>query len=236
MASMLGEIPNGSFSIINEFNHQPGIVSKFEINKDISPRIQIGIEAGMTKLNGNTYTPEFSAEGISNPGIISIGEINDPVKYQNVLSSISLIGRYYFRNINNVSVFNPFLSLGGGLLNYNSLLQYIDSDETIVGKGQGKNSKLSTSDFKVGAGFKTTLSKKMYLFTSADFNFVGYDFLDVMHNYDSSGERQKMRGLYVEVKAGLFFSFGNSEKSQGNTSKGKSGGGSGHQNYLPFAR
>lgn len=236
VASMLGEIPDGSLSIESEFNHQPGFAAGFEISKDIAPRIQTGIEAGMTILNGNSYAPEFSAEGINNPGIISIGEINDPVKYQNVLSSMTIIGRYYFRNIKTRSAFNPFLSIGGGLLNYNSLLQFIDSGETIVGKGQGKNSKLSTAVFKIGTGFKTTLNEKMDLSTSADFNFVGYDFLDVMHNYDSAGERQKMRGLYFELKAGLFFNFGNSGKSQEKTSSGKKGGNSKGSEYLPFAR
>ncbi len=236
VAGMLGEIPDGSLSIESEFNHQPGFAAGFEISKDIAPRIQTGIEAGMTILNGNSYTPEFSAEGINNPGIISIGEINDPVKYENVLSSVTIIGRYYFRNIKTRSAFNPFLSIGGGLLNYNSLLQFIDSGETIVGKGQGKNSKLSTAVFKIGTGFKTTLNEKMDLSTSADFNFVGYDFLDAVHNYDSAGERQKMRGLYFELKAGLFFNFGNSAKSRENTSTGKKGGNSRGSDYLPFAR
>jgi hypothetical protein len=236
VASMLGEIPNGSFAIVKEFDHQPGFDAAIEISKDITPRIQTGIEAGVTILNGNTNSPEFSAEGINNPGLISIGEIDAPVKYQNVLSNIVIVGRYYVRNIKTESAFNPFLSVGGGLLNYNSLLQFVESGETIVGKGQGNNNRLSTAVFRIGAGFKTTLSNKMYLITASDFNFVGYDFLDVVHNYDSLGERQKMRGLYVGVKAGLFFNFGNSGKSQGKTSSGKKSGNSGGSEHLPFAR
>ncbi len=233
---MLGEIPNGSFTIVKEFDHQPGFAAGIEICKDISPRFQTGLEAGLTILNGNTNSPEFSAEGISNPGLISIGEIDDPVKYQNVLSNIVIVGRYYIRNIKTESAFNPFLSVGGGLLNYNSLLRFVDSGKTIVGKGQGNNNKLSTAVFRMGTGFKTTLGKKLYLITASDFNLVGYDFLDVVHNYDSLGERQKMRGLYVEVKAGLFFNFGNSGKSQEKTSSGKKSNNSGGSEYLPFAR
>ncbi len=53
-------------------------------------------------------------------------------------------------------------------------------------------------------------------------NYVPYDFLDVVYNYNSDGSRTDMNGVYSEIKIGFFFqSIGKGKKgtSLGNRKK-----------------
>jgi hypothetical protein len=182
---------------------------------------------------GNTYSPEFSAEGIQ-AGIPS--EINDPVEYKNKLLGLNFFLRYFFKPVGSESVFNPFIGAGGGFKNYNSKFKYIDApdDELIFGKGTDGYTKLSTPIFFVGTGFKTSLSSHFYLVTSVDFNLVNYDFLDVMHNYIEDGSRLGIIGLYTDFKVGIFYNFMGSNGK--NNKKNSSKKGRSSNSNLPFSR
>jgi hypothetical protein len=233
-SKLLGEIPYDFSQIIHEFDNKTGFASSFEISKYISPRWEIGAEIGYSKLQGSTNTPEFSAEG-NHAGTPL--EINDPVEYSNKLSGANLFSRYFFKKYNTESVFIPFVCFGGGFLNYFSKFKYIDSpdDELIFGKGKEGYTKLSTPVFFLGTGFKSSLSSKFHVITSIGFNFVNYDFLDVVHNYDSSGNRIDLLGLYAEFKAGIFYTIGVSGGKSKAKSKNKNSSSSGGS-HLPFSR
>lgn len=229
---LLGEIPKDSSGIINEFDNKIGFTSSFEISKYISKRWEIGTEIGLSSLNGETYSPNFSAEGIQ-PGLPV--EINDPAEYKNKLFGLNIFFRYYFKDVDSEKFFTPFVAAGGGFIKYNSKFKYIDApeDDLIFGKGSEGYAKLSTPVFFVGTGFKTDLSSGFYLLTSIDFKMVDYDFLDVMHNYSGDGFRIETIGIYTEFKVGIFYSF---NKSGSNKISGNKNGGSSKNISLPFSR
>jgi hypothetical protein len=234
VSKLLGEIPYGFSEIINEFDNKVGFASAFEISKYLSPHWEIGTEIGYSVLNGNTFSPDFSAEGLQ-AGIPA--EIADPVEYKNKLFGQNFFFRYFFKPAFSESAFVPFIHAGGGYLNYNSIFKYIDAskDDLLFGKGSEGYTKLSTPVFLLGTGFKTPLSSHLYLLTSIDFNMVNYDFLDVMHNYSNDGNRLELIGLYTEFKIGIFYNInksdGNKNKENRNKNRGSSSAG-----YLPFAR
>lgn len=233
-SKLLTEIPYDFSQTINEFRNKTGFAYSFEISKFIATRWEIGAEFGYASLNGNTNTPEFSAEGnhVGTPR-----EINDPVEYINNLTGANFFSRYFFNPVNAESVFTPFVSFGGGILNYLSKFKYIDApdNELIFGKGKEGYTKLSTPVFILGTGFKSALSSKFHLIASVDFNFVNYDFLDVVHNYDTSGNRIDLLGLYSEFKIGIFYSLeisGVNSKGQKNKFKGSLN----EKPHLPFSK
>jgi len=154
---LLGEIPKGFSGIINEFDNKIGFASAFELSKYVSSRWEIGCDVGYAALNGNTYSPDFSAEGVQE-GIPS--EINDPVEFKNKLLGFNFFFRYFFKAAGSESAFIPFVSSGGGIINYNSKFKYIDapSYQLIFGKGTEGYTTLTTPIFFIGKGFKTFLS------------------------------------------------------------------------------
>jgi hypothetical protein len=231
---LLGEMPYDFSQIINEFENKTGFATSFEISKYISPRWEIGAEIGYANLNGSTNSPEFSAEG-NHAGTPL--EINNPVEYINNLFEVNILSCYFFKQANAESAFIPFVRFGGGLLNYFSKFRYIDApvDELIFGKGKEGYTKLSTPVFFLGTGFKSTLSSKFYVVTSFEFNFANYDFLDVVHNYDYSGNRIDLLGIYTEFKVGIFYTTGISAGKSKGKGKNKNSGSSG-SDYLPFSR
>lgn len=233
IARMLGEIPQGSFQLINEFDHKVGVSAALELSKFVIPKLEVGVETGLNILNGSTNNPEFSAEG--NHPVIPDG-FNEPVKYQNVLIKFNVFGRYYFKPPHSESLLIPFAELGGGLLSYYSAISYIETGEVIFGKGTEGSTKLSTAVIFAGTGVKTSLAGNKYIVTSIDFNFVNYGFLDVMHNYDENGLKQQVTGIFMEFKTGFFFSTGGgSGKSPGNSSSRKRGNSKSKSSHLPFA-
>jgi len=233
-SKLLGEIPNDFSGIINEFDNKLGYSSAFEISKYITPRWEIGSEYGYSLLKGNTYSPDFSAEGIQ-PGIPD--EINDPVEYKNKLSGLNFFFRYYFKDAGSESAIIPFIRAGGGFLKYKSEFKYIDApdDDLLFGKGNEGYPKLSTPAVFMGTGFKTPLSSHFYLLTAIDFHLVAYDFLDVVHNYVEDGTRLKIAGLYTEFKVGIFYTLNKSGGDKNNKNSSKNGGSS-KGNNLPFGR
>jgi hypothetical protein len=233
-SKLLGEIPYDFSQIINEFENKTGLTSSFEISKYISPRWEIGADIGYSNLNGSTNTPEFSAEGFQ---IEMTRNINDPVEYINELLTMDFFFRYFFKQTSAKSAYNPFIRFGGGLLSYFSKFNLINApdDKLIFGKGKEGYTKLSTPVFFMGTGFKSTFSSNFYMVTSVDFNFANYDFLDVVHNYDSAGNRLDLLGLYAEFKVGIFYTTGVTGSKSKEKSKNKNSGSSGN-GYLPFSR
>ncbi len=235
-AKLLGEIPKGFSEVINEFENKTGFSAAFEISKYLSQHIEIGADLSYSNLNGNTSSPEFSAEGIQ-AGIPA--EINDPVEYINNLSGLDVFFRYYFKPTGEELYVNPFIMAGGGYINYKSKFKYMEApdDDLIFGKGKEGYTNLSTPVFFIGAGLKTSLSENLYLVSSLDFNMVNYDFLDVIHNYSADNNRLTITGLYTEFKIGFFYTIKSpeSKETKQNKNKGKKGNSSKNE-HLPFSR
>jgi hypothetical protein len=234
VSKLLGEIPFDFSEIINEFDNKVDFASAIEISKYISPRWEIGTEIVYSVLNGNSSSPEFSAEGLQ-AGIPT--EITEPVEYNNKLLGPIIFFRYFFKPVFSELAINPFIRAGGGFISYNSKFKYIGApaDDLLFGKGTEGYTKLSTPVFVFGTGFKTSLTSKFYLVTSVDFNMVNYDFLDVIHNYDNEENRLKLIGLYSELKIGIFYNFNKTGSEQNNTNNRKSIGTSANS-HLPFSR
>jgi hypothetical protein len=233
-SKLMGEIPYDFSEVIKEFDNKFGFNTALEISKYIYLRWEIGVEIGYSTLNGNTDTPEFSAEGV-NPFFPS--EITESVEYKTILFAPNFFFRYFFKPASGESAFKPFIHAGGGLLNYNSKFNYINAtdNELLFGKGTKGYTKLSTPVFFIGTGFKTSLTSQFYMITSIDFNMVNYDFLDVMHNYGKEGTRIDIIGLYSEFKIGFFYNFSESRRDKTKLFKYKNESSS-KDNHLPFSR
>jgi len=224
---LLTEIPYSFSETINEFDNKAGFAFSLEASKFLSSRWETGLEWNNFTLKGNTSDPEFSAEGGVQAGIPK--EITEPVEYNNHLNGLNLLFRYYFKPVTEETAFNPFIRFGIGILHYNSVLKYTDSEEVIFGTDK-YNINLNTPVFYLGTGFKTTLSPRFHMVTSIDFNLVDYDLLDVMHNYDQDGNRNELLGLYAEFKVGIFYNI--FPYKSGRISKAKKS----VSEFLPFAR
>ena len=233
-AKLISEYAN--HKSIREFTNNPGIATGIEISKVLLSKIELGVEFSYAYLNGETdQTDHFSAIG-NHPAFMN--PLTGSTEYTNNLIGNSIFFRYYLSEVLRKSTLNPFVKIGFGFLNYKSTFKYIGGEEIIFGKGDENQPDLSTGVLSLGTGFKTSLSKQVYLLTSLDFNLVKYDFLDAVHNYDAEGNRiSNITGLYSEIKIGIFY---NSNKSNGSTStsgkKRKKGKGSGGSGNLPFAR
>jgi hypothetical protein len=237
VSKLLGEIPYGFSEIINEYDNKTGFSADLEFSKYLSPHWEVGSEIGFSNLMGNTFTPEFSAEGLQD-GIPA--EIIEPVEYSNKLLGQNLFFRYFFKPYDSESLFVPFVRAGGGYLSFHSKFKYIDApdNDLLFGKGTAGYSNLTIPVFFLGTGFKTPISQHIYLVTSIDFNMVNYDFLDVMHNYSDEGNRLELIGLYTEFKIGIFYNFNKSgdNKSKQNNQNTSQKGSLSANSYLPFSR
>lgn len=234
-SKLLGETPSDFSKIINEFDNKSGFTTALEISKYISQKLEIGVEIGYSNLKGSSLNSEFSAEGVQ-AGIPAV--ITEPTEYNNKLLGQCIFFRYFFKPTNTKSVFIPFIRTGVGFLYYFSQFKYIDSpaNDLLFGKGTDGYTKLSTPLFNVGTGFKTYISPDLYLVSSIDFNTVNYDFLDVVHNYNSANQRIEIIGLFAEFKVGIFYTFNKSDNKKNNQKGKKKNSNSGSNDYLPFAR
>jgi len=236
-SKLLGEM-NGSSGMIQEFNNQFGFSGAIEISKYLTPHFELGLGAGSSNLSGKLNNPsDLTAQGLHTA---FIPEVYDPIEYTNKLTKLSLAGKYYLKSVANESLFNPFLKAGVGYLTYNSELKNMESGEIFFGKGDENSANLSTGVAIAGVGFKTTLSPHLSLVASADFNFVNYDMLDVVHNYDSDENRIEVKGIFSELKIGIIYT--TKAVTGGNKSSGKKGKSSRKRSkhssdpHLPFAR
>lgn len=248
-SKLMGEMSGGTSEMIQEFDNRFSPSYDIEISNYLGNHWEIGAEIGITKLTGETANPNFSAEGWHSS---MLEPLVDPVEYENKLFTQRFFTSYYLRNLgdggNGIHI-NPFLRVGIGHLMYKAKLEYVntpaETDKQIFAKGGSySDARLTTAVFFGGAGLKASLSDKLFLLTSVSFNYVDYDFLDVVYNYTTNGERANGSGLYSEFKVGVFYSFGNiysgskKESDKANKSdkrKNKSSGNKVNNGRLPFA-
>lgn len=242
-SKLLGESGEGISGLLNEFDNSFGAAYDFELSKYLGSHFEVGFESGASTLKGETYDPQFSAEGFH--GSMS-PSIDDPIAYENKLVAQKIFASYYLRDVKREGeklFLNVFARAGLGHLTYRGTIWYIDPADGGVFFGKGTDDysewKMTTAVFYGGGGIKVSLSPKFSLAASAMFNFVRYDFLDVVHNYSPEGERLNSSGLYSEFKLGVFYNFGgsggNSKKSKGKSGKKGGRGSKSTSTHLPFA-
>lgn len=240
----LGESGSEISGRLNEFENSFGTAYDLEISKYLNGHLELGIEIGSSTLKGNTDNPDFSAEGFH---YTMVDGIDDPVEYENQLLSQKAFLSYYLRDLGSEGdgvYINPFIRAGIGHLIYKARFKYqgAPDDELIFGKGVNDHNPLTSAVFTFGGGFKASLTENISVMASVVFNQVRSDFLDVVYNYSSMGERLELNGMYSEFKLGLFYSFGNisggSNKKSGGSKSRKNGGGRSSKTSgtnLPFA-
>ncbi len=226
---ILSEVSPDFSTRVNEFNHQPGFIFEPELNKLIGNHLEVGTTFTLTFLNGKTDDPDFSAEGFHTAMKY---DITEPVQYNTRMMGQKFYLGYYFRSfekINRPYQIEPFIRAGGGYFYYLSDFSYQDPDLGVIfGKGVQDYATLTTAVFFGTAGIKTYISPNVFINSSITVNYVTYDFLDAVHNYDEFGERNDYRGIYADFKIGIFYQF---------TAKGVKSGRTGTPGaYLPFSK
>lgn len=230
---MIGEFPKDFSKGITEFDYKFGFAIDGELSKFIGNRWELGLDINHSILKGESDILSFSAQGNHAE---FMKPLTGPVEFDNQLLGQKFFFRYYFKDLAGQKEghsFNPFIRAGAGFLNYSSKFKYIDApdDELIFGKGHNNNYlSLSTAVFLLGTGFQTKLTQKLYLSFNVDFNFVSYDFLDVVHNYNTEGDRLELVGIYSDFKIGVFYKLSGYKPGKGRSKK------SAIQQYLPFGR
>ncbi len=233
---LITELPKDLSGGINEFDNIANIAFDLQLSKYLAPHWEVGIGFNNAILKGYAENPDFSAEGITNTGLVSIGELDEPVEYKSRLLGQDIFFRYFFKRMDEQDHFNlnPFLKFGGGYINYMSELTLVNTGEIVPGTGKYQV-KLTTGSLKFGTGFKAYLTDRFNLIASLDFNLVDYDYLDVVHNYTESkentesAERLEVIGIYSEFKIGIYFNITQFEAGKGRRKK------YGIPEYIPFS-
>ena len=198
---------------INEFNNKPGMTYGIELSKQFSRKWEAGAELLVSILRGETDSPDFSAIG-NHP--LMMTPINEPVIYRNELTSQKIYLQYNLNSSDRNGRYLPFVRAGAGLLPYKSELRYRDNKDNglIFGKNveEYSKNKMSTALYFAGTGIRAAVNSNIELNAAVTVNLVNYDFLDVVHNYDTAGERLKIRGIYSDLTIGLTFLLNNSGK------------------------
>ncbi len=198
---------------INEFNNQSGLTYGIELSKQFSRNWEAGAELLVSILRGKTDAPDFSAIG-RHP--LMMAPITDPVIYRNMFTSNKIFLQYNLNSGGKNGRYLPFIRAGSGLLPYKSELRYKDNreDGLIFGKNveEFSKSKMSTAVYFAGTGIRAAISSHVELNAVVNVNLVNYDFLDVVHNYNTAGERRKITGIYSDFTIGLTFLLNNSGK------------------------
>lgn len=203
--------------IQNEFEHKFAPAFSIELSKLIANHFEIGTDLNLTLLKGDTYNPQFSAEGV-HPEMKD--PITEPVEYSTRLFGQKFFVGYYLREFEyfqNRLRLEPFLRAGMGYSSYTSKFRYIDApkDELIFGKNAGdfKYWNYIKPVFFASAGIRAYQSRHFIVNTTLTLNYAPSDFLDAVHNYNddtvaSELERRKqfdIRGIYTEFKMGIFY-------------------------------
>ena len=233
---LTAEIPYNLSQGIREFSNRPGMSLNAGLSKYLNENIEIGARLSFSMLNGEAPGPSaFSATGIHS----AMKDLNDePIIYKNRLPGSNVFIRYYFlNNSKRTSNFHiaPFFGAGLGYISYVSELKYKNQneDQIIFGKAVGryKKNNMSNAVYFLQPGVRASLSSRLEFFALLNINLVNYDFLDVVHNYRSDGNRLELFGLYSELIVGVSVKL---EKSM--VPFMKKSGNRGTNDYLPFSR
>ena len=209
VSMLINEVSSDFSQITTEFRNQPGPHLNWEVSKCFGKGMEVGVELTLSWIKGETGQPGFSATGW-HPSLPE--QIYEPVEYNNRLYGPGWFVRYHILNFESPqshTCTSVFIKAGSGLLMYESELFRIgpNGNEFIFGKGYGKNktTKMANAVYRLGGGMTRDLSSRLKLMVTVNFNMVNYDFLDVVHNYDTQGNRVQMIGVFSDFSAGLSY-------------------------------
>lgn len=215
VSSFTTEINNNFEKQPHEFDHKMSPAFDIEISKLFLNHLEVGIQPGYSELKGDVQNPQFSAEGYH---ASMLQPISEPVEYHNQLFGMKFFAGYYFRRFeryqNNWRL-EPFIRGGLGWIEYTSKLRYQDDPDNIIfGKNTDSYEKTDLATFVIfgAAGVKTYLNPNLFINISYTLNYTNYDFLDVVHNYTPTGSDANLKGLYSEIKIGIFYHSNGSDK------------------------
>lgn len=202
---MVTELHRDFSGTVNEFNNLPGPFAGIEISRFVTHSVEAGAGISYAFLKGRAAVPGFSAAGYQH----YLEESPDgPVQYNNRIYGPLLFARFHFgRRLHMPRSLNLFLKAGAGVIFYESELFYSDRQhgEIIFGKrrGQFANSSVTNLSGLVGGGLNYNLPGQVSINLAANMNMVGYDFLDVVHNFNPEGSRREVVGLFTDLTAGI---------------------------------
>lgn len=235
---LLVEVPRDFSYTVNEFSNQSGLALDFEISKLLGDHWELGIKTGFSNLSGKSEDSNFSAEGWH---ASMMSEIDKPVEYTNKLTGQVVFVGYYFSAFDEKPNFEPFVRLGIGYDSYESKLRYSDPNDgnpqkegLIFGKTIDGYPNLTTMVYSFQTGIRHKISSLFYINTTLNLNYVNYDFLDVVHNYDIHGNNLRLKGIYSELKVGIFFN--TAAAASGSSRKGYRRHKAYKRPVLPFAK
>lgn len=201
---LVTEIYSDFSGSVNEFYNQPGPGFGAELTKYLSGNLEAGADLSFSWLRGNNLAPDFTANGICH---YMLEPVTEPVQYTTRLYGPKIFARYHFLPAHKKQPFNLYLKAGAGILFYESELfyKYRTENKFIFGKGLGENktTQVSNAVYVLGSGVCYNVGPRVAFNTSLNLNFVNYDFLDMVHNYDEAGNRRKITGLFSELSIGI---------------------------------
>ncbi len=223
---LVSEVYRDFTGTASEFNSLPGGYTGMEVSRFFTSALEAGGGISYSALNGHTDNPAFS--GIGYDHFLSVQPINGPVQFINRLYGPEVFARYHFDlNPANPQSLTLFLKAGAGVLFNESELFFKErqGDDIIFGKGFGKykTTQVSNGNFILGSGLSYALDERINLKLAANFNLVGYDLLDVVHNYDAEGNRREVMGLFTDLTVGIAVNLGGKENQTTASSKSSKG-------------
>ncbi len=210
------EYVSGIGALQNEFNHQPGLLVDFSLSRTLGKHWEVGLGMNFSQIHGRSDLPEFSANGI-HPEFMTLYQL--PVKYQTLSQYYYLFGRWYFREYAETQCYHvrldPFVELSGGFNVLINSLKYEsippgETTDVIFEKGQGARPHPGdVPGFSTGIGTRINFAGHINLITALNFDFMDYDNLDAVHNYDDKGQRLKAIGILTRFTVGVVIPLSN---------------------------
>lgn len=230
VAQLVREFTNDFQFLENEFQHNPGWALNLNVGRRLGKRLEPGISFGVYQLSGTAEQADFTANGIHAsfkdiyPGI--------PVEYDNISSSLLLFMRYYFREFSNQKYnrvrFDPYAEISGGMNIFATELFYQTTppgkDRPVIFQKSGPNKGI-VGQLSVGLGTQVGFGSKWKLTVSLNTDWVNYDCLDGVHNYNNNGERNHAKDIVSRLTVGMVIPIG--AASGGDSSSGN--------DYLPWS-
>lgn len=118
----------------NEMNNSPGMTINFQIAKMVWERVDIGIEAGYSTLNGTKSNPEKIVFLNKHPVFFNndTGFSPDPLQYNTKLFNYGIFTKYNFINFSTWALgflkINIYTRFGIGAISYQTELNYSNND------------------------------------------------------------------------------------------------------------
>jgi hypothetical protein len=230
VAQLVSEFTNDFQFLENEFQHNPGWALNINIGRTFGNHWEPGISLGVYKLSGTAEQADFTANGIHSsfkeiyPGI--------PVEYDNISSSLLFFMRYYFKEFSNHKQnglrLDPYAEIGGGMNVFATELFYQTTppgkEHPVIFQKSGPN-KGNVGQLSVGMGTQVGFGSSWKLTVSLNADWINYDCLDGVHNYNNEGERNHAKDIVSRLMVGMVIPIG--AASGGNSSSGNE--------YLPWS-